>query len=113
MSAGDGEPEQEGSAPGSRWPAWRFDSGYAELAGYVTPEAIADNFDFRASLTAEEEEAAGSEAGMDLLRAERLYEQLAAREVFYDREPWTPKEDVQQIRHAWWVLNGRLGNCLA
>jgi hypothetical protein len=93
------------------WPVWRFDSGYAELARYVTPRAVTLDFDFRAPLT-EVEEAPGCGAESDRIRAKRLYTQLAAREVIYEDDPWASKEGVQQIRHLWWLLNGRLGNCL-
>ena|GEM_PF-533309 len=102
--------EQASSPPVSLWPVWRFDSGYAELARYVTPEAITLDFDFRVPLT--EEEAARSEAELDLLRAERLYRQLAAREIRYEEDPWASEEGVQQIRHPWWLFAERLGNCL-
>jgi len=101
---------QDGPPPVSLWPVWQFDTGYAELARYVTPEAITVDFDFRVPLT--EEEAAGSDVELDLIKAERLYQQLAARGIRYEDDPWASKEGVQQIRHPWWLLADQLGNCL-
>lgn len=107
------ETEQGSPPPVSLWPVWRFDSGYAELARYVTPEATTLDFDFQAPLTAEEErEAAGSDDKLDLIKAESLYRQLAAREIRYEEDPWASKEGVQQVRHPWWLFSDKLGNCL-
>jgi hypothetical protein len=94
--------------PVPAWPAWPYDSGHAELARYVVPEALGSDLEIPAALSAAEEE---DVERADRLRAERIYEQLRGWEVKYEREP-TPREGAQQIRHPWWIFNGQLGNCL-
>jgi hypothetical protein len=109
---GPAEPDEDEAPPVPLWPVWSFESGYAKLARYVAPQALTLEFAFPATLTAEEQETSGSDAERDRIRAERLYEQLAAREIAYEEDPWASREGVQQIRHPWWLLNGKLGNCL-
>lgn len=100
--------EERQDPPSPRWPVWQFDSGYAELARYVVPAALGDYLDVPAVLDAEEEK----QDDADRLRAARIYEQLCNWEIKYDREPWAPREWMQQIRHPWWIFNGQIGNCL-
>jgi len=116
MNALDVDPERPGEAgaeerpPVPLWPVWRFSSGYSRLAPYVTPEAILLDPRLKVRLTLDEVSLA--EKAQDLIRAERLYEKLRAAGIEYDKRPWAAAEGVQQIRHPWWVMDERYGNCL-
>jgi hypothetical protein len=92
------------------WPVWKFRSGYAQLAKYVTPEAILADPGLRVQLTLEE--AHLKPQGRDRIRARRLYDRLREIEMQYDHYPWASREGTQQIRHPWWLVSGRYGNCL-
>lgn len=106
-SGGDGRD----APPVPLWPVWEFDSGYAQLARYVTPRAIGLDLDLAPRLSRADEDGL-AEPDLDRLRAERLYERLQGFEIAYEQDPWAAREGVQQVRHPWWLLSGRLGNCL-
>jgi tetratricopeptide (TPR) repeat protein len=89
---------------------WEFESGYAQLARYVTPGAILQDSSLKAQLTLDEVELPS--AVRDQIRAERLYEQLRGRAIGFDAYPWASQEGVQQIRHPWWLVSEQYGNCL-
>lgn len=92
------------------WPVWRFDSGYSELARYVTPAAIMAEPGLKAQLTPEESRL--DEENRDLILAERLYERLRELGLRYDDSTWAAREGTQQVRHPWWLVSGRFGNCV-
>jgi hypothetical protein len=92
------------------WPVWEFDSGYSQLARYVTPEAILLDPGLKVQLTLEETHLLPG--ARDRVRTERLYERLRQEAIQYDRYPWASAEGVQQIRHPWWLMSERYGNCL-
>lgn len=99
---------QEPSVP--LWPVWRFDSGYSELARYVTPAAILAEPGLKAQLTPQESHL--DEEDRDRILAERLYERLRELGLEYDDSTWAAREGTQQVRHPWWLVSGRFGNCV-
>lgn len=99
-------------SPQSRlWPVWKLESGYAQLAQYVTPGAITGDPDLKARLSLDEQLNLDPDA-RDQVRAERLYEMLREEKIRFDGRPWASAEGVQQIRHPWWILKERFANCL-
>jgi len=92
------------------WPVWGFSDGHSLLARYVTPGAILADTELKARLTLDEQHLEPEE--QDRIRAERLYERLREERLSYDRQPWASAEGVQQVRHPWWLLDERFGNCL-
>jgi hypothetical protein len=107
---GGEEPDRYKEPAVPLWQVWKFTSGYSQLARYVTPQAILLDSGLKAQLTLDEPWA---EANVrDQIRAERLYEQLRERAIKYDEYPWASREGVQQIRHPWWLVAERYGNCL-
>jgi hypothetical protein len=85
--------------------AWQWlvtRGNYAQLARYVSAEAIRD-----AGLSSGREL---SEPDIDLAR--RLYEQLRAKSIAYAPEPHLARSGVQQIRDPWELVRTRIGTCI-
>lgn len=114
MSAVGNGKDSGGSPPEENlhfWPVWEFESGFATLARYVAPQAVASaGADLSVELSDEEEDLAPAER--DRLRAERLFGRLREKRIRYGLEPWASREGVQQIRHPWWLLSDRHGTCV-
>jgi hypothetical protein len=86
-----------------------LEQGFAELARYVAPEALAD---VRWDVDQDAETLPGGADRDDLTMIIRLYERLSSQRIDFWREPWLPGGGAQRIRHPWLLVNGRAGTCL-
>jgi hypothetical protein len=89
------------------WEPFSPTKGFQGIARYVSPPAL------RAlGLNAGVPEVASDDGMTTRQRAERLFDNLSARQIAYARDPWTGFRRRQQVRHPWWLVEDRWGTCL-
>lgn len=101
---------QDAPKPSWCWPEWRREKGYRLLARYVSPRSLV-GLGLREDV-ADLRNGGSAARDVDRVVAERLYNNLKAKEIAYAIQPWVPGGVAQQIRHPWWLMRDKWGTCL-